>query len=134
MRYKDAPAKKRLQSAIALTVVFWVLLVGGEAALPWSEGSEDHTPHTVTTGLVDEFAVVVDHPHIQAWSAVSPDTFATGVLPRAATLLIVLGLAVAGAWMYRDHGVRVTVCGPPPGQASTPSGRQLLTRLCIARR
>jgi hypothetical protein len=137
VRYKDAPTKKRLQSAIALAVVYWVLLVVAEAALPWSEGPDDHAPHTVAAAVVDEFAGVMDHPHLQDGSTdVAPDTFATAVLPRIAPILAAVGLAIAvvAGWLYGGHGVWAMMRGPPRALTSVVSGRQLLVRFCIARR
>lgn len=137
VRYKDAPTRKPLQSAIALTVVFWVLLFGGEAALPWSQGSDDHAPHAVATSVSGEFADMMDHPHVQQSAVLSPDTFAAAVVPRVTTILVALGLAVAvaAAWMYGGHGIWATlVRGPPRGRGPVASGRQLLARLCISRR
>ncbi|WP_253946976.1 hypothetical protein [Mycolicibacterium rhodesiae] len=136
VRYKDAPTRKPLQSAIALAVVFWALLIGGEAALPWSQGPDDHAPHALATVVSDTFAVVVDHPHVQQSAVLSPDTFVTAVLPRVATVLVALGLAVAvvAAWMYGGHGIWASMRGPPPGLAPIASGRDLLARICISRR
>ncbi|WP_233213461.1 hypothetical protein [Mycobacterium hubeiense] len=137
VRYNDAPTRKRLQPALALAVVFWVLLIGSEAALPWSDGPDDHGPHAVMTAVAGEFAVVMDHPHFQqASTTVSPDTFAAAVVPRVATVLVALGLvvAVAAAWLYRGHGIWATVRGPPRGLGPVASGRQLLARFCISRR
>jgi len=136
VRYKDAPTRKSLRSAIALTVAVWALLIGSEAALPWSQGPDDHGPHAVATALADEFAVVVDHPHVQQSVVLSPDTFVTAVLPRVATVLVALGLAVAvaAAWMYGGHGIWATIRAPPGGLAPIVSGRDLLARFCISRR
>jgi hypothetical protein len=137
VRYNDAPTSKRLQSALALAVVSWVLLLGGEAALPWSDGPHDHAPHTLAAAVPDEFAVVTDHPHVQQASpTVAPDASATAVVPRVATVFVAFGLAIAivAAWMYRGHGLWTAVRGPPLGLASASSGRQLLARFCIARR
>jgi hypothetical protein len=117
-------------------VVFWVLLIGSEAALPWSQGPDDHAPHAVATAMADEFAVVVDHPHVQQSVVLSPDTLATAVVPRVATILVALGLAVAvaAAWLYGGHGIWATVRGPPRGLGPVSSGRQRLSRFCISRR
>ncbi|MDN4519688.1 MULTISPECIES: hypothetical protein [Mycolicibacterium] len=79
----------------------------------------------------------MDHPHFQhASAAISPDTFATAVVPRVATVLVALGLAVAvaAAWLYRGHGIWAAVRGPPRGLGPVVSGRQLLARFCISRR
>lgn len=115
---------------------FWVLLIGGEAALPWSQGPDDHGPHAVAKTVADEFAAVVDHPHVQRSVVLSPDTSVVAVLPRVATILMALGLAVAvaAAWMYGGYAIRAMMRGPPPGPASVASGRDLLARICISRR
>jgi len=137
VRYNDAPTRKRPQSALALAVVIWVLLIGSEVALPWSDGPDDHGPHAVATAASSEFAVVMDHLHFQQASAtVSPDTFAIAVVPRVATVLVALGLAVAvvAAWLYRGYGIWATVRGPPRGLGPVASGRQLLAHFCISRR
>jgi len=137
VRYNDAPTRNQPQSALALAVVFWVLLIGSEAALLWSDGPDDHGPHAVATAVAGEFAVVMDHPHVQqASTALSHDTFATAVVPRVATVLValVLVVAVAAAWLYRGHGIWATVRGPPRGPGPVASGRQRLSRFCISRR
>ena len=137
VRYNDAPTSKRLQSALGLAVAFWVLLIGAEAAMPWSDGPDDHAHHAVATSVAHEFAVVMDHPHLQAVrAAVSPDTFATAVVPRVATTLVALGLAIATVvfGMYAGHTVWATMRAPPRALIADLSGRQLLVRFCIARR
>lgn len=137
VRYDDASARKRLRLATALAVVFWLLLIGSKAALPWPEATDNHPPHAVATTMANEFAVVLDHPHVKQWSVtVSQDIFAAAVVPRITTVLVALGLVVAAvaAWMYAGHTVEATVRGPPRALALAPSGRQLLALVCISRR
>jgi hypothetical protein len=137
VRYNDAPTRTPLQSALALAVALWVLLISGEVALSWSDRPDDHPPHAVVTSVVDEFAAIMDHPHLQAArTALSPDNFAMAVAPRVATTLVALGLAVAAVALgtYCGHWVWATIRGPPPEVPIATPGRQLLARFCIARR
>lgn len=138
VRYNDAPTRKRLRSALALAVVFWVLLIGSQAASLWSEGPDDHAPHAVATAAADEFAAVMDHPHFQEDSSVaSPDSFVIARLPRGATTLVALGLVVAVVVVGLYGGgylLSAAVRAPPPRLAPVTSGRQLLARFCISRR
>lgn len=139
VRYHDAPTRRRLRSAVTLAVVFWVLLVGSKAVLPWSGGLDDnppHAPHALVTTTADDFAAVMDHQHIQDSVAWSPEILSAAVVPRIATPLVALGMfiAVAAAWLYGGHGIWAAVRGPPRGVGHVAPGRQLLTRFCISRR
>ena len=135
VRNNDAPLWKRL-SAIALTVVFSVVLIGGVATLPSSGSPEDHAPHAVATVVADQFASVMDHPHLANDSApMSIDSVVIARVPRTAGATAALLLAVAviavgllgGAWLWAVDRA------PPCRRAPVTSGRQLLTRICITR-
>ncbi|WP_234809826.1 hypothetical protein [Mycolicibacterium tusciae] len=137
VRYNEAPTKWRLRSVIALTVAFWALLIGGAPASPWTETSDNHAAHVLTATTADQLAVVSDHSHLgRDVAAKFPDTFATAVLPRATSVLVALGLALAvvAAWLYGGQGILGTVRGPPDGPKTVTSGRQLLACFCISRR
>jgi hypothetical protein len=81
-------------------------------------------------------SVQVDHPHIsQGGLAPLPESLAEAVLPRGTVTLIALALFSALAvlpaiWRYAPL---MPIRGPPrPPIAQT--GRDVLVRLCIARR
>ncbi|MBU8838855.1 hypothetical protein [Mycolicibacterium goodii] len=78
----------------------------------------------------------LDHPHIQRDNSVAaPDVFATAVLPRAATMLVVLAIvvAVAAVWLWQIRAAAATQRAPPPLGVCPISGRALLVRFCIDR-
>jgi len=82
-------------------------------------------------------SVTPEHPHARDGSILpAPELFATAGLPRSATTLLALGLAVAlcvatVCWCARRT---VTSRGPPRRAATITTGRAVLTRLCISRR
>ncbi|BBX26923.1 hypothetical protein MCHIJ_52430 [Mycolicibacterium chitae] len=124
-------------AALALALGLLVMVIGVGWASGSAEPSGSHGPHATVAGPYGEFAVAADHPHFENGSLpVVPDIVAEAVLPRAATALVALGLAVAiglVALLWRPRlwrGVR----GPPRGRGAVWSGRQRLTRMCIARR
>jgi len=137
VRYNDAPTRNRLRAAIALAVVFWVLLIGGAVASLSSDTSDDHAPQAVATTLADQLAAVMDHPHFQEDSGViSPEGVVIARVPRAASTLAALGLVVAVVVFGLHGGFRLgaAVRAPPCRPAPVTSGRELLGLLCIARR
>jgi hypothetical protein len=82
-------------------------------------------------------SVTAEHPHVRDGSIPSaPDLMATAGLPRSASTLLALGLAVAlCVAMVCWCALRtVTSRGPPRRAAAIHTGRAVLTRLCISRR
>ncbi|QIV79728.1 hypothetical protein EXE63_01550 (plasmid) [Mycolicibacterium frederiksbergense] len=136
VRYNDALAVKRHRACVALVLALWVGVVGAQWAWSAAGDATAHGSHATVDGAHGEFAVPLDHPHLEDSSApVLPDTFAEAVLSRAAFPLVAIGLAavLAGAAMASWPGVWAAVRGPPRPHPWIVPGQQLLIRLCIAR-
>lgn len=136
VRYDDAPTKIWLRLSLALAIASWALLVaaGAPGAL---NTSGDHRPHALASMLADQDAAAVDHSHIERGSAVEPpDTITVARVPRAATTSAALALiATFGAIGLRGRRLlSVALRAPPWRFAHVVSGRDMLTRFCIARR
>ena len=135
--YKDVRSSRRLRQAVALGVVVWVLIIGGDALWASPAKPDNHGPHAIATSLVDQFAVALDHSHTrQAATHTAHDVLVLAVSPRAATILAALGLAlgVLASWACDRWAAGPTIRGPPNRVCLFLSGRRLLVRLCIARR
>ncbi|MFV9632902.1 hypothetical protein [Mycobacterium neumannii] len=136
MRYQLAVPASRIRAALALGMALWLVAVTAQWALPVNEVTPAHGPHTLSSALVSDHPVVVDHQHIDdASPTLPPDALAEAVLPRASTSLILLGLiaALAVIAVCWHQPALVAIRGPPKSRPSVLSGRVLLTRLCIAR-
>ncbi|UUO01984.1 hypothetical protein M4D79_27800 [Mycolicibacterium novocastrense] len=137
MRYQMAVPASRIRAALALGVALWLVAVAAQWALPVDEVTPAHGPHALSSALIGDHPIVLDHQHIgDASPTVPPDTLAEAVLPRASTSLVLLGLiaalaVVAACW---HQPALAAIRGPPKSRPSVLSGRVLLTRLCIARR
>ncbi len=126
----------RTRALIALVLASWVVVVAAEWALPIGDQPSAHGPHALSSDLLPDHSVVIEHPHISDGSVpLLPDTVAEGVLPRTSTILIALGLiaALAVAASLWSQSTLAVVRGPPRPLATVISGRVRLTRLCIAR-
>jgi len=125
-----------VQSAVALAVASWVLVIAADLGVTWSDAPTTHGPHPVASAPGAEFAAILEHPHMQDDSAQAmPDILAGAVVPRAATVLLALGLLAAVAVLASSFGrsAMAAMRDPPCTPLSVLSGRQLLTRFCIAR-
>ncbi len=129
-----------LRSIFVVAAVVWGLVaVGAHAGLASGDHHAVHPPHALLTAVGAEFAVDVGHAHLVDGSGSShhPEQFASAVLPRSATALAGLALVVAvvATVMGVLAGVAVSAGrGPPFGLASVVTGRDRLTRFCLARR
>lgn len=127
----------RTRAVIALALALWIVAVAAEWALPVGDIAPAHGPHALSSALVGEHALVIDHPHIgDAPAPLPPDAFAEVILPRPSTSLVALGLiaalaVVAARW---HQPALAAIRGPPRPRSTVLSGRVMLTRLCIARR
>ncbi|MET4430188.1 hypothetical protein [Mycolicibacterium sp. 624] len=120
-----------------LALVFSLAGIGAEWALVGGGASTPHGPHALAAAPGGEFTAITEHPHIQDGSAsTSPDSLARPVLPRVSGVLAALGLIVALTTVFTvwQHRATTPVRGPPCSPAIVLAGRQLLTRLCVARR
>ncbi|MGQ9347081.1 hypothetical protein [Mycolicibacterium gilvum] len=136
MRYNDAHAARR-HAVVALLVTLVVLVAGTGWKLAEPSPSAHHGPHALSSSIFVHFAAAVEHPHAQDGSApMAPDAVAEAALPRAATLLVALGLVsiMGAAFAWRSSGASVVIRGPPRWGGYVVAGQQLLLRLCIARR
>lgn len=137
MTYTNAGLRQRLQIAVAVLLAFWVVAVGAEWALPGLDSSPQHGAHGLVASPATALApVAIEHPHLSNGSSDSPEVFAEAVLPRGAVALLALGLiaaAVTVLTLWRQLPP-AAVRGPPRRKASASTGRETLTRLCIARR
>lgn len=136
VRYDDAPTRQQLLSALTLTVVLWGLLIGAGAIVTVPSETYTHAPHSIMSSATDGAATAMDHPHIQGPVEVCRDIFVDVVLPRAATVLLLVGISVAivALAVFGNRWSWTAVRGPPPFHDIFVSGRKLLLRLCIARR
>lgn len=138
VRSFDANSVQRRRAFVAAFIAFWTVIVGAEWALPGVESAPAHGPHTVVAGAEGApMTVALDHAHFwQADNDLKPDTFAEAILPRATLSLSALGLAIVLAalpalWL---RAAFQPLRGPPRSARVVCNGRDLLVRLCIARR
>nr|WP_313777336.1 hypothetical protein [Mycobacterium sp.] len=137
MRYIDASSPQRRRAVGAAFLAFWTIIVGAEWALLGTETAPVHGPHPLASSAVDApVSVPLDHPHIsQGGLAPLPESLAEAVLPRSTVTLITLALVSALAmlpaiWRYAPL---MPIRGPPRSPIAQ-TGRDVLVRLCIARR
>ncbi len=137
MRDIDAPGSARRNAVVAALVALVVLVAGAGWKLTEHDHPVHHGAHALSSSIFDDFAAIVEHPHVQNGSVTAaPDAFADAALPRTATVLAAIGLvAIVGAACARcatsTYGV---IRGPPRWGGHLVAGQQLLLRLCIARR
>jgi hypothetical protein len=136
VRYIDANSPQRRRAVVAALLAFWIVIVAAEWALPGIEAAPAHGPHPLASAVGAPVTVQLDHPHIsQGGIAPSPESFAEAVLPRGTVTLIALALVSALAvlpalWRYAP----LTPIRGPPRSPVAQTGRDVLVRLCIARR
>lgn len=121
---------------VAAAMVWGLTAVAAHGGSLSAEHHKAHQPHALLTSVGAEFAVAVDHAHLVDGSSHAPKQFASAVLPRSATALTALGVVVAVlAAIGALGGYAVSAGrGPPSGLALVVTGRDRLTRLCLARR
>jgi len=120
----------------AAVVALWIVLLG-HCAMLHSEAHAPHQPHPLASSVGGEFAVDVDHAHLVNGSVTEcHDVFATAVLPRSATALVELGVvaAVIAVTVVLANLVVPAGRGRRECLPLLLTGRDLLTRFCLARR
>lgn len=137
--YLDATSARRRRAVVAAMIAFWVAVIGAESAQFGTPlAPEVHGPHALIAHAADASVLVaVEHPHVSRGDIpLTPDTFAEAVLPRGTVSLLVLALIVVlvGIPMLWRHRAAAAPRGPPRDRSHTLSGREVLARLCIARR
>lgn len=138
MSYIDATSRQRRRAVVGALLAFWVVIVGAEWALPGAEPSSVHAPHTLTASAPGApVSAEFDHPHASAGDdACYLDLLIEVIVPRGAFVLIALALAAAvtvAPVLWRGAGIG-PIRGPPRIPALYLCGRDVLVRLCIARR
>ena len=129
-----------LWSVLVAAAMLWGLTaVAAHGGSLSAEHHKVHQPHALLTSLGAEFAVAVHHAHLVDGSSHSPEQLASAVLPRSATAsaaLAALGVVVAVLAVIGALGGYAVSAGrgPPSGLALVVTGRDRLTRLCLARR
>lgn len=138
--YRGTQTGFRLRSAVLMFGAAVVLLLGPKVALPWCEASPVHAHHAISASVDRDLAFANHHvQHEFICSSDLPD--AAAVLPRIAPLgglgfiamtgIAMTGIVIAG-WLAAM--MSPVMRGPPGRLAASLTGRQVLSRLCIARR
>lgn len=133
----NAPQQRRLRSAIAIAATVWLLIAGTSGDVDRSAHAAPDPAHTVLTSLSGESAVNADCAHVDHSSSLTClELLASAVLPPLASTLVALGLLAAVATVAGLFAERALQPGrsPPRALAAVIAGRDLLTRLCVARR
>lgn len=136
--YIDATSRQRRRALLGALLAFWIVIVGAEWALPGTEPPTVHAPHTLTASAPGApVSAEFDHPHASTGDgACYLDLLMDVIAPRGAFMLIALALAAAvtvAPMLWRGAGVS-PIRGPPRIPVWHQSGRDMLVRLCIARR
>ncbi len=123
---------------VAMAVIaLWAVVVAG----PWQATAQEdpiHLPHAVSTGIgADSHVLMPDHAHLSDGSAPHmPESFTAAVLPRTvpgpAAMSVVAFLV--GCLVLCGCAAVQAQRGPPDRRGVLVAGRELLTRICIARR
>ncbi|WP_082957813.1 MULTISPECIES: hypothetical protein [unclassified Mycobacterium] len=128
-----------MKRLVALTAIaLWAAVLAGQ----WQESSHDHPvhlPHALSAAFgTGSDMMTLDHAHIGKGSVPHvPDGFTAAVLPRttaAAAALSWVAFVVGGAVMFGCAIVVRSQRGPPDRHGVLVAGRELLLRICIARR
>jgi hypothetical protein len=108
-----------------------------DAALSGVDATASHHPHAIAISHDGGSAVLSDHPHMGASSApAAPEMLTAALPPRVGTALAAVGMItafVAAAALF-THAVPPAMRGPPRALAALPTGQDVVTRFCIARR
>nr|VTP04376.1 hypothetical protein BIN_B_05503 [Mycobacterium riyadhense] len=127
----------RWRSLIVVATVALLVALIGHSAMMHSDTHAAHQPHALLSLVGGEFAVNVDHTHLAKSSVTGcHNVFATAVVPRSATTLVELGVAAAvvAITAVLANLVMAAGRGPPEVPLTALTGRDLLTRFCLARR
>lgn len=127
----------RLHAAVAVMTAVWMLALITDGGPAHTQTITPHHPHVTATSHDAQPAVVSDHPHIGRGTAPTPrEVFTAALPPRTVTTLIATGLMAAfvAATALMTRAVMAAVRGPPRPFASSLTGREVITGLCIARR
>lgn len=123
-----------LRSAIAIVAALWLL--GGAVEHAWHAAVSLDGAHGSVSSSSGALAVSGDHA--QCDSGLSPSCLVSTAavdLPRWDTALLAFAVVATVATVgWRFDRVRQTRRGPPRGPATPITGRELLRRLCLARR
>lgn len=140
MSYQNALRRSQRRAVVAGLIAFWVAVVGSESvALGGGVGSTAHGHHASVAHAADmsPVAIAVEHPHASRGDLpLSPESFADAVLPRGGVSLLLLALitGLIGVPLLWRQRAESTPRGPPRTRTHTLGGRDVLARLCIARR
>ena len=133
----DAPGQRLLRLAIAIAATVWLLIAGTSGDIDRFAHSAPDLAHTALTSLTGGSAVNADHTHVEHGSSLTClELLASAVLPPLASTLVALGLLAAVATLAGLLVDRVVRSGrsPPRAVAAVITGRDVLTRFCVARR
>ncbi|CAM4177000.1 hypothetical protein MB901379_04179 [Mycobacterium basiliense] len=122
---------------VALALALTAVVLAAQCWLPQVSRQVAHPDHPLVTSLGGEFVVSVDHAHLFDHSSPPcPEQFATAILPRSAipSFASVAVVTVAPAVGLFAHVVVAAGRGPPTAPVHVPTGQELLTRFCLARR
>lgn len=128
-----------MRRLVALTAIaLWAAVLVGQ----WQESSHDHPvhlPHALSAAIgTGGDVMTLDHAHAGDGSVPHvPDGFTAAVLPRATAptaalslVAFIIGCAVLCGCVAAVRSMR----GPPDRHGVPVAGRELLLRICIARR
>jgi len=124
------------RAAIAAVALAWVVaVVAAQCWLPQVHRHVTHSAHPLVTSVGKEFAVNTNHAHLTD-NPSCPMQSATAALPRpvaetkaAAAVVPATAVGVVLACLIVPAGR-----GPPVALSFIPTGQDLLTRFCLARR
>ncbi|MCV7078955.1 hypothetical protein H7I94_27520 [Mycobacterium szulgai] len=119
---------------VAVALAWVVAVVAAQCWLPQIHRHATHSAHPLVTSVGKEFAVNTNHAHLTD-NPSCPKQFATAALPRPAAETESAGAVVtATASSVFAHLIVPAGRGPPAALSSILTGRELLTRFCLARR
>lgn len=133
------PRSRSVIAMAAITTVFILWVFGGaHCGLLRSGSAPPRPPQPVLTAPASPLVGTVDQPRLDHRSAAScHKVFMVAVLPpSSSTVLAGLGAVIALVAVTGWHAQPVVAAGrgPPRGLAAPLSGRDRLTRFCLARR
>ena len=120
----------------AIALLLFIALFGAAPVTPASAvvGQVDH--HMTVDGHHDHLAFT-DHAHISAATSLdAPNAVGDVITPRSRVALVAVGLLFVAAlvWGLAPRHTPLVGRDPPRVPAVTSPGREVLSRLCIARR
>ncbi|UXA18054.1 hypothetical protein [Mycobacterium sp. SMC-4] len=134
----SASSPERRCVIVAALIAFCTLVVSAEWALATASPAAAHSHHALATNSVGlPAALLVDHAHVSRGDHHrGTEAFAEAVVPRSAFALIalvLLAVVAAPPALWRQAAL-AAIRGPPRHISVLVAGRDLLCRLCIARR